>query len=328
MKEKLITVVIPVYNEGIQIYQNILTIREVLDNITFCYEFLLIDDGSTDRTWAEITRLSNDIPSVRALKLSRNFGKEAALCAGLENIKGAACIIMDADLQHPPSLIPEMIRLWDEKGFDVVEGVKSSRGRENLLNKTCASFFYRIMYRFSGINLDRASDFKLLDEKVIQSWRKMLERNTFFRGMSAWTGFNRISIPFKVAERKNGNSKWSVLRLFKLGLNAITSFSSVPLHIVTFLGLGFLTGSFFLALQTLYMKFKGIAVSGFTTVILLLLIIGSTLMISLGIIGTYIARIYEEVKYRPRYLICERIENGWRNGGCKPDTGGSGSGNR
>jgi dolichol-phosphate mannosyltransferase len=151
-----------------------------------------------------------------------------------------------------------------------------------------------------------------LDAKVISAWRAMPERNTFFRGMAAWVGFKKIAVPFEVAERTTGGTKWSKYRLFKLAITAITSFSSFPLQIVTFLGILFLLGAVLLGIQTLYMKFSGIAVGGFTTVILLLLITGSALMISLGIIGTYLAKIFEEVKHRPRYIVSETLKSeGW-----------------
>lgn len=306
--EKKISMIIPVYNEEKQIEKSLKVIGEILDKLNIAYDYILIDDGSTDNTWKVLKQLSDEMPRLKALRLSRNFGKEAALCAGLEAADSDACIIMDADLQHPPEIIPEMIRLWRDEGFDVVEGVKASRGNESLINRLGAVWFYKLLKKLSGFDLDSASDFKLMDAKVIYAWRSMEERNTFFRGMSYWVGFNRTSIPFIVAERTIGQTKWSFLRLFRLAVNAITSFSSIPLQFVTFLGVVFLAGSFLLGIQTLYMKFKGIAVSGFTTVILLLLIIGSSLMISLGIIGTYIARIFDEVKARPRYLISERID--------------------
>ncbi len=315
MSEFLISIVIPVYCEEKQIKKSVEKIDSILNDKMIKHEFILIDDGSTDSTWVEMCKLQCDIPGVRAFRLSRNFGKESALCAGLELLKGDACVVIDADLQHPPEIIPEMVRLWKEEEFDVVEGVKVSRGKESIINKAGAFFFYKILKKLSGIDLDRASDFKLLDAKVICAWREMNERNTFFRGMSAWVGFKRTSIPFTVADREEGSTKWSVFRLFRLAINAITSFSSLPLHIVTILGVVFLAISFVLGIQTLYMKFNGEAVSGFSTVILLLLIIGSALMISLGIIGTYIAKIFDEVKYRPRYLISER-----RDGNTGQDT--------
>lgn len=313
MESSFITVVIPVYNEESQICENISVIRQCLAETGMEFMILLVDDGSTDGTWSRLTMLSEDIPCIKALRLSRNFGKEAALCAGLEVAEGDACIIMDADLQHPPTLIPEMIRLWRDEGYEVVEGVKVLRGNESMIKKVGANLFYQILSKLSGFNMQQTSDFKLLDKKVVLAWGSMNERGTFFRGMSAWVGYNRISIPFNVGIRTIGVSKWSLFNLFKLAVKAITSFSSFPLHLVTFMGVFFLVGALVLGIQTLYMKLMGIALSGFTTVILLLLIIGSCLMISLGIIGTYIARIYEEVKCRPRYIVADEIKSSIRN---------------
>jgi polyisoprenyl-phosphate glycosyltransferase len=309
MDNSFITVVIPVYNEESQICENISVIRECLIKTGMEFMILLIDDGSTDGTWFRLKLLAKETPGIKALRLSRNFGKESALCAGLEASEGDACIIMDADLQHPPSLIPEMIRLWKDEGYDVIEGVKASRGNESMINKAGANIFYNILSKLSGFNIKHASDFKLLDKKVVLAWRSMNERSTFFRGMSTWVGYNRISIPFNVGIRTGGVSKWSLFNLFNLAVRAITSFSSFPLHLVTFMGVFFLIGALILGIQTLYMKLMGIAYSGFTTVILLLLIIGSSLMISLGVIGAYIARIYEEVKRRPRYIIADEIKS-------------------
>lgn len=310
MRDFLVSIVIPVYCEEKQIKKSVLKIHNILSGKKIEHEFILIDDGSKDKTWDAMVGMLPEIPGIRAIRLSRNFGKESAICAGLETVEGDACVILDADLQHPPEIIPEMVRLWREEGYDVVEGVKTSRGKESIINKTGAFFFYKLLDRLSGIDLNKASDFKLLDMKVISAWRQMDERNTFFRGMSAWVGFNRVSIPFVVADREEGESKWSVFRLFRLAINAITSFSSMPLHIITFLGVVFLIASFVLGIQTLYMKLNGEALSGFSTVILLLLIIGSAIMISLGIIGTYIAKIFDEVKNRPRYLISEKKQSG------------------
>jgi dolichol-phosphate mannosyltransferase len=306
MNKNLISVAIPVYNEGKQIYENINVIYKILIENNINHEFVLIDDGSRDNTWEELQRLSRDLPNIAAFRLSRNFGKEAALCAALDFVKGNACIIMDSDLQHPPEIIPQMVSLWENEGYDIVEGVKTSRGNERLINKLGAFFFYSILKKLSGFDLMGASDFKLLDAKVVDSWREMKERNTFFRAMSAWLGYKRGNVYFDVCDRKDGRSKWSTLRLAKLAVTAITSFSSLPLHLVTLMGIIFLIGSLILGIYTLVMKFRGIAIGGFTTVILLQLIIGSTLMISLGIIGTYIAKIFDEVKLRPRYIVSDK----------------------
>ena len=209
MRKQNVSIVIPVYNEEKQIG---ITAEAVIENLslTDCsYRLYLVDDGSRDSTWKVISELSRSDPHIISIKLSRNFGKEAAICAGLENSSGDCVILMDSDMQHPPALIPEMVRLWNEEGFEVVEAVKSSRGKESVLNRLGASFFYSSLKRLGGVNIKNASDFKLLDAKVVKAWRSMKEHNTFFRGMSAWVGFKRTSLDFEVPERKIGKSRWS-----------------------------------------------------------------------------------------------------------------------
>ncbi|HWT75597.1 MAG TPA: glycosyltransferase family 2 protein [Mobilitalea sp.] len=306
-KESKLSIVIPVYQEGKHIKKSIGVIAEILIKNEINYDFILVDDGSKDDTWQELSSLANQNANVTALRLSRNFGKESALCAGLEYADGDMVLVMDSDLQHPPTLIPEMVRLWREEGYDVVEGIKSSRGKESFLYKISAKFFYYIIYKTADINLGKASDFKLMDRRVIESWKEMPERATFFRGMSAWVGFDRKQISFDVAERVSGSTKWSFTRLIRLAVNAITSYTSIPLHFVTVMGIIMLCGAVLMGIQTLYMKFSGRATSGFTTVILLQLIIGSSIMISLGMIGIYLTKIYTEVKGRPRYLISKCV---------------------
>ena len=300
-----ITLIIPVYNEASHISDSYAAISAKLPYDLADFDFIFIDDGSSDSTWIELLKISSVNRGIRTLRFSRNFGKEAALCAGLEHFSGDACITMDSDLQHPPELIAEMVRLWNDEGYEIVEGLKTTRGKESILKKAGALLFYFIMFKLSGVRLSNASDFKLMDSKVVNAWKKMKEHDTFMRGMSAWLGFRKTSVDFSVSQRSQGNSKWSFLRLFKLAVNAITSFSSLPMHIVTIIGVLFFIGSLILGIHTLYMKLTGSALDGFTTIILLQLIIGSTLMLSLGIIGSYIARIFNEVKMRPRYIISE-----------------------
>lgn len=305
-----LVVVIPVYQEGSHIKQSIATIANILLNHHIPYEFILIDDGSKDDSWQQMEELASSNQHVIALRLSRNFGKESALCAGLEYADGDMVLVMDADLQHPPELIPQMVEAWRLGGYDVVEGIKNSRGKENPLYRSLAHLFYFIIYKTSDVNLDKASDFKLMDRKVVQAWKEMPERAVFFRGMSAWVGFSRKQINFDVAERASGKSKWSFIRLVRLAVNAITSYTSLPLHLITILGIIMFIGGLILGVQTLFMKFSGRATDGFTTVILLLLLVGSSIMISLGIIGIYLTKIYKEVKARPRYLISNCIKGG------------------
>jgi dolichol-phosphate mannosyltransferase len=303
----MLSIVIPVYNEEKQISKTIEAVCKVLKTVTDDYRLIIVDDGSRDGTWAVLKELSAKDPRLKILRFSRNFGKEAAIMAGLSRAESKACIIMDADLQHPPELIPEMVSLWQE-GYEVVEAVKEDRGQESSVSRFSASLFYKIMNRLSGFNLENASDFKLMDKKVVSALLQMPERETFFRGMSAWVGYTRKEIYFKVPQRETGKSRWSPLKLVRLAITAFTSFSSLPLQFVTFIGILFLLGSVVLGIQTLVMKLRGLAIGGFTTVILLLLIVGSCLMISLGMIGMYIARIYNEVKARPRYIISEEYK--------------------
>jgi glycosyltransferase involved in cell wall biosynthesis len=309
MNQPLLSVVIPVFREGVQLSTFLTAVRSSLSQCKVPYELVLVDDGSADDTWRIITTEAKSSEAICALRLSRNFGKESAVCAGLENARGDAVIVMDADGQHPPSLIPEMVRTWQRSGADIVEAVKRRRGRESLSSKVGAQLFYLILNKLSGFNFKGASDFKLMNRKAVDAWLKMNERNVFFRGMTVWMGFTAVQIPFEVVPRSAGQSTWSVLKRLKLALIGITAFSSFPLHLVTFAGLVFLGLSVVLGVETLYLKVTGRAVSGFATVILLELIIGSFLMISLGIIGEYLARIYEEVKGRPRYIVAESIKH-------------------
>ncbi|HHT87824.1 MAG TPA: glycosyltransferase family 2 protein [Clostridiales bacterium] len=306
----LLSVVIPMYQEGSHVKNTIKVIEKILVDNHITYEFILVDDGSTDNTFSELKSLAKDNDKVSAIRLSRNFGKESALCAGLDYAAGDMILVMDADLQHPPHIIPDMVNAWLNEGFDVVEGVKRSRGKENILYRACAKLFYFLVNKSSDINLERASDFKLMDRKVVEAWKKMPEKTSFFRGMSAWLGFERKEIEFDVAERIDGRSRWSLLRLIRLAVNAITSYTSIPLYFTVILGIILFFGAFILGVQTIFMKLSGRAGSGFTTVILLLLIIGSTIMTSLGIIGMYLSKIYMEVKARPRYLISDYIRGG------------------
>jgi glycosyltransferase involved in cell wall biosynthesis len=303
-----LSVVMPVFRERDRLSAVLADVRRSLAECNIAYELVLVDDGSPDDTWRVIAAEAKAFPAMRALRLSRNFGKESALCAGLEHARGDAVILMDADGQHPPSLLPDMVRMWQTSGADIVEAVKSHRGQESLSGKLGALLFYIILNRLSGFDFKGASDFKLMNRKALSAWLEMHERNVFFRGMTVWMGFTAVQIPFGVVPRSAGQSTWSALKRLKLALIGITAFSSFPLHLVTFAGVLFLGLSVLLGVETLYLKLAGRAVSGFATVILLELIIGSFLMISLGIIGEYLARIYEEVKRRPRYIVTESIE--------------------
>lgn len=304
----LLSIVIPLFNEANHMESSLEHWHQLFDTLDITVELILVDDGSDDSTWDCIRGQAVNHPRVLGIRLSRNFGKEAALAAGLEHARGDVVAVMDGDLQHPPELLRDMLSRW-RAGAEVVEAVKVRRGSESLLNRWSASLFYSTFSKLTGQDLYGASDFKLMDKRVLDAWRRMGERNLFFRGMHSWLGFRRVQVPFEVAERADGIGKWSTLALLALATRAITAFSSAPLHLISVIGAGFLAFAFALALQTLYFKLSGQALDGFTTVILLLLLIGGAVMIGLGVIGVYIARIYDEVKQRPRYLIAERTED-------------------
>lgn len=301
----LLSIILPACNEQDNIQNAFLTISRILKENAIPFEIIFVDDGSSDSTYTHIQALSAQYKEAKGLSFSKNFGKEAAIFAGLEAAQGACCLVMDCDLQHPPALIPEMYRLW-KNGFEVVEGVKASRGKENPFHTLCAKGFYHLISSATGIDMSRASDFKLLDRRAVDALLILPERTPFFRALSSWIGFKTTSVPFEVQERAAGTSKWSLWSLIKYAIRNITSFSGAPMQLVTLLGWIMLLASIVLGVQSLYRYFSGTALEGFTTVILLQLIIGSALMISLGIIGHYISRIYDEIKARPRYIIRKR----------------------
>ena len=304
-QKQLLSIILPAYNEQDNIVHTFTVISSLLSAKSIPFEILFVDDGSYDLTYQQIQTLSTEHPEVKGISFSRNFGKESAIFAGLEAASGDCCLIMDCDLQHPAEIIPEMYRLWQD-GYEVVEGIKTSRGKESKLHTLCAGTFYRIISKATGVDMSKASDFKLLDRKAVDALLAMPERAPFFRALSSWIGFKTVSVPFAVQERTAGTSKWSVWKLIKYAIQNITSFSGAPLQFVTLMGWIMFVASIALGIQSLYRYFTGTALEGFTTVILLQLIIGSVLMISLGIIGHYISRIYDEIKARPRYLINKR----------------------
>ena len=304
----MISVVIPAYNEQ----ENIPAAAERLGGILAPlddYELIFVDDGSRDGTWELIKQLGETDEHIRGLHFSRNFGKEGAIFAGLKAADGDCVAVIDCDLQHPPELLEKMYTAW-KNGAEVVEAIKASRGKEGIVYKLFAKTLYRMMKNSSNIELDGASDYKLMDRKVVDALNEMPERLTFFRALSSWVGFRTERVEFDVAPRNAGKTKWSFRKLFKYALSSITSFTNVPMHIITWSGILFFLFAVILAVQTIVNFCTGTAADGFSTVILLLLIIGSILMLGIGIIGYYLSKIYEEIKQRPRYIVSE--ESGHR----------------
>lgn len=304
----LLSVIIPSYNEEANIGRTAETIGRVLSEAQIEYELLFVSDGSKDKTYELVCDLAQKDTRIKGLQFSRNFGKEATIFAGMEYIKGDCCAVIDCDLQHPPKTLVEMYHLWEE-GYDVIEGIKSNRGKEGIIHKMFVGIFYGIMSSLMKMDMNATSDFKLMDKKVVDVLLSLPEKNTFFRALTFWTGFKSTTVTFDVQERVAGKSKWSFKSLVKYAISNTTSFTTAPLQFVTFMGVLMIIFSVVLGIQTLVRYFMGTAVEGFTTVILLLLVIGGCIMISLGIIGHYLSRIYEEVKGRPKYIVRDKTEN-------------------
>ena len=302
----MLSIVIPAYNEEKMILKTTEVVSGIMEREKIPFELVFVNDGSKDQTWEMIEKAAEKNTHVTGIRFSRNFGKESAIFAGLANAEGDCIAVMDCDLQHPPKTLVEMYRLW-EQGYEVVEGVKRSRGKESVLHRASAGMFYKIMSKAVQIDMSRASDFKLMDRKAVEALLSMPERNAFFRALSSWVGYRTTSVEFDVQERTEGESKWSTWSLIKYAVRNIVGFSSAPLQMITVAGVLTLFFAIVLGIQSLVKYFCGHALEGFTTVILLLLIIGSLIMLSLGIIGIYIAKIYEEVKGRPRYFIARKI---------------------
>ncbi len=304
----MLSVIIPAFNEEKNIKTAYFTIRKVLKNAEIENEIIFIDDGSVDGTYQEVLTLSDSNEDVVGLHFSRNFGKEAAISAGLASAKGDCVVVIDCDLQHPPGKIVEMYRLWEE-GFEIVEGKKSSRGQETAVRGLGARAFYSVLSRMAGFDMTDSSDFKLLDRKVVDVLNRIPERKGFFRAISYWVGYKKTTVEFDVAKRTYGESKWTTRGLLKYALSNITAYSTAPMQIVTALGFVMFFIACFIGVWALVDKIVGRALEGMTTVIIITIFIGSIIMISLGIIGYYVARIYEEIKGRPKYIVSSSCQS-------------------
>ena len=300
-----ISVVVPLFNEQDAVLPFIHLLISTLCSCSKRWEIILVDDGSTDGTYQSIQNLSTKDPAhIRGLLLSRNFGKEAALLAGMAEAHGACVAVMDGDGQHPPWLIPAMLRLWRLGKAQIVSAVKVwDSSRRPSWARRC---FYRTMRRLTHIDVTNDSDFKLLDRKAVDAILSLPEKRRFFRGLSAWIGFEQRSVCYKVRDRIAGDTKWCWASLLTLSLTAITSFTSAPLTWVFYAGS---TGVFvagLLTIQAFYSWIIGAAVSGWTSLTIVVLFFASVQLIALGVIGLYLGRIYEESKQRQPYFVADR----------------------
>ena len=303
----MLSVIIPAYNEEKCIKKVHFAVQTLLKENDIESEFIFVDDGSTDETYKAIKELSLEAENITGLHFSRNFGKESAISAGLAAVNGECAVVIDCDLQHPPEKIVEMYRLW-QQGYEIIEGIKRDRGQEKKMYSFGAKIFYSIISRMAGFDMVNSSDFKLLDRKVVDVLNKMPERG-FFRAISYWIGYKKTTVEFDVGQRVDGESKWNASGLIKYAMSNISSYSAAPMQIVTVLGVLMLIISVIFGVWALIDKIIGRALEGMTTVIIITIFIGSIIMISLGIIGYYIARIYEEIKGRPKYIISSTVKS-------------------
>jgi len=300
----LISVMLPCFNEENNIKEIHERLSGIMKNIEAKYELIFIDDGSTDNTLVKLTELCKADKRIKVLEFSRNFGHQSAICAGLDYAKGDAVIMMDADLQHPPELIPPLIEKWRE-GYEIVYTVRNDPPGTPLFKKMTAKVFYRLINTFAKINIpENSADFRLLDRKVVEELRSLHEGAKFFRGLVNWVGFRQYGIVYDAARRSTGESKYTVWRMMKFAFDGITSFSAFPLHIATIFGIIASFFSFIYAAYAIYIKvFAHEALPGWTSVLVAVLFLGGVQLLSLGVIGSYLNRIYLETKSRPAYIV-------------------------
>jgi len=300
----LISAVIPCFNESKVIdmfYPELKRVLQTLKDLE--YEIIFVDDGSTDDTLAQLNRIAQNDLCVRVCSLSRNFGHQIAITAGLDSAKGDAVITMDADLQHPPELIPQMINKWKE-GYDIVSGLRNSTEGVSCFKKMTSNGFYFILNLLSETRIPPgAADFNLLSRRAYMALRSMPERHRFLRGMTSWVGFNRAFLPYSEPKRAAGESKYTVLKMITLALDGISSFSAAPLRIATKLGLAITLFGMLFLLYMLGRYLWGDTVRGWPSLIGVTLILGGFNLVSIGLVGQYLARVFEEVKGRPMYIF-------------------------
>ena len=303
---KLVSIVVPCYNEEDSVRLFFTTVDPVLKSIgTVNYEFIYVNDGSKDSTEQEMKELSEEEQNVRFISFSRNFGKEAAMLAGIEAARGDAIILMDVDLQDPPELLPQMVEDWQFGGYDVVYTRRSTRSGEPPIRSWCAKNFYKLINNMSDVHIvDGARDYRLMDRKAVDSFLRLKERNRFAKGLFMWVGYNTKCIEFENVERAVGSTSWSFWKLVHYAIDGIVSFTISPLRWATYFGLFTASTAFLYMFYVIFTKLIfGNAVSGYASIVSIMLFFGGIQLIFLGIIGEYIGRIFIEVKARPNYIV-------------------------
>ena len=308
---KTISILVPCYNEQESLPLLYQALSEVIDDnrlsTSYRFEILLVNDGSTDSTLAIMRQMHRDDPRVRYLDLSRNFGKENAMMAGFDHVSGDCCVIMDADLQHPPAVLFSMIEKW-EAGYEDVYAKRITRGKESWLRRQLSLGFYRLLLKFSDVEmLPNVGDFRLLDKRCVEALKSLRETERYTKGLFCWIGYHKAEVLFESGDRIAGKSSWNYWKLFKFAVDGIVSFSTKPLHIATWMGIIISLFAFiYLFCVVVKTLLHGDPVAGFPTLICVILFLGGILLLCIGILGEYIARMYHETKRRPGYIVREK----------------------
>lgn len=302
-----VSIVVPAFNEAAGLHLFLEHLFGVLSECSDSYEVWVVDDGSRDATWERLRGELPKYPQLHGLRFTRNFGKEAGILAGLRQARGQAVIVMDADGQHPPALLPQMLQVWRNGEAQIVAAQKTNRDTDSALSRLNAKAFNGLMHALTGLDLEGASDFRLLDRRVVDTLLAFPEKIRFFRGMTVWTGFKTKALAFDVAPRLAGESQWSTAQLMRLAITAITAYSAKPLGMIFRLGLLGMAAAGLLLLQALYSWITGIAVSGWTSMTVVVLFFGSANLLGIGVLGAYLAQIFDEIKGRPEFLVGEIV---------------------
>ena len=298
-----LSVVVPAFNEEANLRPMVERLVAAVAPVVDGLEILFVDDGSRDGTWAGISELAARDPRVRGIRFARNFGHQAALTAGVDAARGRAVVIIDADLQDPPEVIPEMVERWRE-GFEVVYGQRTHRDGETVFKRTTASAFYRLLQRITSVDIPvDTGDFRLLGARALAAFRALPERNRFIRGLVSWIGFPQTAVMYHRHARAAGDTKYPLRKMVRFALDGITSFSFLPLRLATVLGFAVSLLAFIYIVVVLILKVIGISWSGYTSLMASILFLGGVQLVMIGMLGEYLARVFDEVKRRPLYLV-------------------------
>ena len=303
-----ISVILPFHNESAGVHRLLHRLYPVLGQLGLRYEIICVDDGSTDNTFASLVHERQFDQRLKIVRFARNFGKETALTCGLHLAKGDAAITMDSDLQHPPEVIPELVKKWRE-GFEIVYAARANRETDGRLRRILSRAFYAVFRTIADVPMpEGAGDFCLIGRKAVDAINALPERNRFMKGLTAWVGFKQGTVPFEVASRENGHTHWSFFRLIRFAFDGLSAFSTLPLRIWTWCGAAVsfaaIAYALYLILDTLI---YGVSVPGYASLMVGILFLGGLQLLSLGVIGEYMARIFTEVKARPLYFVSERV---------------------